>query len=175
MAAISHIFKRIFFNGNIWISINISSKFVPRGPIANIPALVQIMAWRRPGNKPLSEAMLVSLLTDICVSKFRCSSHILEIERGRHTNPQTPIAERLCYVCHKIEDGKHFLIHCSINAREREDFFAKINRNDDDFYIFRRRRKIYLYIKNTNKNCLTWLGAFLYRSFLKRNESSLSR
>ena len=147
MAAISHVFKRIFLNGNIWISINISSKFVPRGPIDNIPALVQIMAWRRPGDKPLSEPMLVSLLTHICVSKFRCSSHILEIERGRYINPQTPIAERLCYVCHEIENEKHFLIHCSINAREREDFFAKVNRNDDDFYIFRRRRKIYSYIK----------------------------
>ena len=33
----------------------ISMKFVPKGPINNIPALVQIMAWRRPGDKPLSE------------------------------------------------------------------------------------------------------------------------
>ena len=31
--------------------------------------MVQIMAWRRPGNKPLSEAMIVSLLTHICVTR----------------------------------------------------------------------------------------------------------
>ena len=36
-------------------------KFVPNGPINNIPALVQIMAWRRPGDKPLSEPMMISL------------------------------------------------------------------------------------------------------------------
>ena len=54
------IFKRIFFNENVWISIKISLKFVPKGPINNIPALVQIMAWRRPGDKPLSEPMMVS-------------------------------------------------------------------------------------------------------------------
>ena len=42
--------------------------FVPKGPINNIPALVQIMAWRQPGDKPLSEAMMVSLLTHICVT-----------------------------------------------------------------------------------------------------------
>ena len=30
---------------------------VPNRPINNIPALVQIMAWRRPGDKPLSELM----------------------------------------------------------------------------------------------------------------------
>ena len=44
-------------------------KFVPKGPIHNIPALVQIMAWRRPGDKPLSEPILVSLLSHICVTR----------------------------------------------------------------------------------------------------------
>ena len=55
-------------NENVWISIKISLKFVPEGPINNIPALVQIMARCRPGDKPLSEPMLVSLLTHICVT-----------------------------------------------------------------------------------------------------------
>ena len=32
-------------------------KFVPKGPIDNKPALVQIMAWRRIGDKPLHEPM----------------------------------------------------------------------------------------------------------------------
>ena len=41
------IFKCIFMNENVWIPIKISMKFVPRGPINNIPALVQIIAWRR--------------------------------------------------------------------------------------------------------------------------------
>ena len=63
------IFKWIFLNENEWISINISLKFVPKAEIDNIPALVQIMAWRRPGYKPLSEPMMVSLLTHICVTR----------------------------------------------------------------------------------------------------------
>ena len=37
-------------NENARISINISLKFVPKGLINNIPALVQIMASRRPGD-----------------------------------------------------------------------------------------------------------------------------
>ena len=61
--------KRIFLNENVRISIKISLKFVPKSPIDNIPALFQIMAWRRPGDKPLSEAMMVSLLTHICVAR----------------------------------------------------------------------------------------------------------
>ena len=63
------IFKCLFFNENVWISIEISLKFVPKGPINNIPALVQIMAWRRSGDKPLSEPMVVSLPTHICVTR----------------------------------------------------------------------------------------------------------
>ena len=46
------IFKCIFLNENVWISINISQKFVPKGQINNIPALVQIMAWCLKGTKP---------------------------------------------------------------------------------------------------------------------------
>ena len=60
-------FKCIFLNENVWIPIEISLKFFPKGPINNIPALVQIMAWRRPGDKPLSEPMMVCLPTHICV------------------------------------------------------------------------------------------------------------
>ena len=37
--------------------------------IINILALVQIMAWRRPGDKPLSEPMMFSLLTHICITR----------------------------------------------------------------------------------------------------------
>ena len=60
--------KCIFLNENVWIPIKISLKLVPKGPIINIPALVQIMAWRRPGDKPLSEPMVVSLPAHICVT-----------------------------------------------------------------------------------------------------------
>ena len=51
-------FKRIFVNEMFFISMWISMKLVSKGPIHDIPALVQIMAWRRPGDKPLSEPML---------------------------------------------------------------------------------------------------------------------
>ena len=49
-------------------SINISLKFVPKDQIDSIPALVRIMAWRRPGDKSLSESMMISLLTHMCHS-----------------------------------------------------------------------------------------------------------
>ena len=63
------VFKCIFLNENVRILLKISQKFVPEGPINNIPSLVQVMAWRRPGDKQLSEQMMLSLLTHICVAR----------------------------------------------------------------------------------------------------------
>ena len=60
-----NIFKCIFLNENVSISL----KFVPKSPINNTPAMVQIMAWRRPGDKPLSEPMVISLPMHICVTR----------------------------------------------------------------------------------------------------------
>ena len=92
-------FKRIFLKEKVRISIKISLKFVPKSAIDNIPELFQIMAWRRPGDKPLSEAMMVSVLTHICVARpqwvnvrwpfhrvllFSMSSHSLHIQTSWH-------------------------------------------------------------------------------------------
>ena len=61
-----------------WISSVIRGTVVPRGgcttttlpySIYNIPALVQIMAWCLPGDKPLSEPMVVSLPMHICITR----------------------------------------------------------------------------------------------------------
>ena len=63
MAAISQTTfpKCNFMNVKFYILIWISLKFVPKGPIDNTPALVHVIAWRRPGAKPLPEPMLTQL------------------------------------------------------------------------------------------------------------------
>ena len=53
------IFKCIFLNEDVRISIQISLKFVPKGPINSIPALVQIMAWRQ--SAPIYRRIYASL------------------------------------------------------------------------------------------------------------------
>ena len=55
--------------------IKTSLKFVSKGSINNITALVQKMAWHRPGNKPLSEPMMVNLLTHTCVTRPQWVKH----------------------------------------------------------------------------------------------------
>ena len=66
-------FKRNISNGKVRISLKISLKFVPKGLVNYIPTLVQIMAWRRPGAKSLSEPMLVRLPTDA----YMCRSPLM--------------------------------------------------------------------------------------------------
>ena len=53
-----NILKCIFLNEDGKILFQISLKLVPRSPIDNKPALVQVMAWCRTGDKPLPEPML---------------------------------------------------------------------------------------------------------------------
>ena len=71
IAAIS---QTTFSNAFSWMKIcefhfRFHWKFFPNLQINNIPALVQIMAWRRPGDEPLSEPMMLSLVTYICVTR----------------------------------------------------------------------------------------------------------
>ena len=54
------------------ISIKISLKFFPKCPISNIPALLQIMAWRRPGANYYLNQCWPDSLTHICGTRGRC-------------------------------------------------------------------------------------------------------
>ena len=75
------IFKYIFLNENVLIPIRISLTFVPRSLVDNYSALVQVMAWRREGDKPLSEVMTITLPTYICVTR---PNWVKDKMTGRH-------------------------------------------------------------------------------------------
>ena len=64
MAAIlaDDIFNCIFLNENDRIPIHISLKYVLMSPVDNKPALIQVMAWRRTGDKPLPGSMKVQFI-----------------------------------------------------------------------------------------------------------------
>ena len=70
------LFKCIFLNGNVLILIKIALKFIPKDPLNNIPASVQIMVWCQLGDKPLSEPMMIILLTHM-----RHSASLSQIKR----------------------------------------------------------------------------------------------
>ena len=70
---IDAILKTTFTNALSWMKMYwFRLKFhcnLFRGPINNIASLIQIMAWRRTGAKPLSEPMLVRSLTHIRITR----------------------------------------------------------------------------------------------------------
>ena len=79
MAIISQTpFSNAFLHFLEWKGMNFyfkkSVKFVRKDPINHIPAFVKILAWCRPGDKPLSETMVVRLQTYICVTRPQCVS-----------------------------------------------------------------------------------------------------
>ena len=121
------IFTCIFFNENCCILIKLSLKYVRKGPINNNSALVQIMAWRRSGYKPLSEPMMISLPTHICVTRPQwvnlyifftstlapCTRYLLPRNINK-TNPNmVTMADTYAYqFCHERYDWSlHWIIH----------------------------------------------------------------
>ena len=108
-------FKHIFLNENVRISIKISLKFVPEGTINNSPALVQIMAWRRSGDKPLSEPMMVDLLTHICVTRPQWVNFILSLGKCSYL-PQVAFSFAFySWWLHQMETSSALLALCAGN------------------------------------------------------------
>ena len=90
----------VMLNENVSISIKISSlKFVPQGSINNISALVQMMAWRWPGNKPLSELMMVRLPMHICVTRPQWVNSWKSGSICQLCPRKLLVNEKRCYIC----------------------------------------------------------------------------
>ena len=74
--------------------------------------------------------LLLILDFKICkqLTRFRLSNHVLQIEKGHHTKPKTPVVDRPCKLCNsnQIEDEFHFLCVCNVYSDLRETFFVKL-------------------------------------------------
>ena len=148
-----------FLNENVWILIQILLKFVRKGPINNIPALVQIMAWRRPGNKPLSEPMIVSLPLHLSVTQpkwvnsvasnkfrgnFRCAIFkLISVIDGRgisceiavswlsldHTDEKSTLVRVMAWCC---QATSHYLNQCTWTSVDQDRWWhmASLGHND---------------------------------------------
>ena len=60
------------------------------------------------------------------LTRLRVSAHRLEVECGRWTRPErTPLDERKCKICHRLEDEFHFVLECPLYAELRKQFISK--------------------------------------------------
>ena len=112
-------FKCILLNEKIQISITISLKSVSKDLINIIPALVQIIAWRHPGDKPLSELMIACLLTHICVTRPHWVRFLNIILLLRHTHESlASIRYTVRTINSNIGTTKVILMHISFVASQ---------------------------------------------------------
>ena len=114
------------------VSTKFSLKFIPKGPINNIPALVQIMAWRRLGDKPLSEPMMDSLPTHICVTRPQWVKviHIIGPELRKFDQKRLRILKSYIYIhlwhtdtteLHDILHNAYFSITHSVSCETKQN------------------------------------------------------
>ena len=97
-------FQMHFLNENVWISLKISLKFVPKVLINNILALVQIMAWCRSGDKPLSEPMHIHVYTSLCLHELIGHVTLVQCPRKlwRPCRSEIPLKYSNCRSCKSI-------------------------------------------------------------------------
>ena len=73
------LFKCIFVNENVWISLKTSQKFVPKVQINNIPAMVQIMACHWLGDKSVS-VLVYMYIGQVTKLQLSCYLVLLSID-----------------------------------------------------------------------------------------------
>ena len=99
----------------------------------------------------------------ISLTKLRVSSHKLEIESGRWTKPvKTPRTERVCKLCHTLEDEFHFVIECPLYQEFRISYISKY------YWSMPNIPKFIELLKTTNPKTINKLGIFIQKSFHKR-------
>ena len=105
------------------------------------------------------------------VSKFRLSSHNLQIEKGRHHKPKLPLEERICVHCNlaEVEDEFHFFSRCTLYNDIRDTFFMLCNNKlNYNFMCLTQEEKFKIVMTEDN---LQWLlGMFLRKCFKIRTE-----
>ena len=89
-----------------------------------------------PEAEPYARANL-SVSTRRVLAGLRAGCLPLQVELGRYSCPKTPFNERLSKMCNKkVEDQKHFLLHCTSLRIPRVALWAEISERNPDFISY---------------------------------------
>ena len=102
------------------------------------------------------------------LARFRASSHTLEIERGRHTRPITPVENRICSECNLIENEVHFLTQCKLLETERMLLYHQISQKFPDFSELDSFCKFQFMLTFHDESLLNLVAKFIYNGLEKR-------
>ena len=97
------------------------------------------------------------------LTRLRVSSHRLRIESGRWSKPNpTPVEQRTCIVCNRLEDEYHFVIECNLYTDLRVKYIPSYYRNRPNM------QKFIELMSSENESVLRKLSAFVHAAFLVR-------
>ena len=103
------------------------------------------------------------------MAKFRSSSHTLEIEKGRHMKPKTPLELRLCKECNVLENEIHFLLYCKLYTESRKIYMDNVTKKYPLINDLSDEDKLTFLISFNDAQTLTWTAKFIFHAFEKRN------
>ena len=95
------------------------------------------------------------------MTQFRISCHKLAIETGRHTQPKTPVEDRLCRHCNETEDEQHHLIHCKLYTKQRETMFNTIQNINPKFIQTEKKEQFKLILQSKQAEIIIALSIYL--------------
>ena len=130
-------------------------KFVPKGPINNVLALVQIMACRLVGAKSLSEPMMVRLLTHICVTRPQWVNQ--QSPATMNKSKSLPELHQQCHATWERDLGNHQKYNRGKNEMTRAMLKVKPNQVVSKQEL--QEKFMVTSLKNLLRmNCLRWFG-----------------
>ena len=111
------------------------------------------------------------------LSRLRMSSHMVEIERGRHVKPQKlPLEQRICQRCtsNSVDDEIHFLITCSYFATQRTSLLAESKLLNSEFDSLSNDDKFIYIMSSTHRPLVICLAKYTYSCFQTLSVSGTS-
>ena len=105
-------------------------------------------------------------------TKFRLSSHDLEIEGGRYGTKSLPVNEGICKLCNegKVEDEFHFLMQCPFYAEERASLLEHTHTNFENTRSLNDYDQFIWLMSQENNSCLIKIAQYLQKTFKKREK-----
>ena len=99
----------------------------------------------------------------ICLSRFRCSCHELQIEKGRYVN--IPREQRICKLCNLnvTEDEYHFLLVCPIYNNLRKKYIK------EKYYVNPNAFNFSRLLKTSNVEEIKNLSIYIFHAFVHRS------
>ena len=96
----------------------------------------------------------------------------LEIEVGRHK--KKTVDERLCTVCHVVEDEIYFLIDCPKYDDARNSLFVHIQNNCNKFNTLDSKEKTIYLMSTGDDECMKRVSSYVYKC-MNQNVNNIER